>query len=211
MPVAVLMTIGKTASRKTTAILDGVSMPKIRMNSGARATVGVAYRAEIQGSMKSWATLLVAIRIPSAMPTTAASRNPQMNSFRLIAMWRWSWPLARSWAALLTIDDSGVISMGQRPLWPASSQAIPTIRNDSSARTLDGLSRYQRSGKAARPAATSRLRAASAIRNLPSARSGLGGFVEEGGVDVLGDVGRHVWRPDGLEVLGELRDPLRVG
>ena len=96
MPVAVLMTIGKTDSKNTTAILDGASMPKMKMNSGARATVGVAYTADTHGSTKSRTVLLLAMATPSMTPSTAAAAKPTANSFRLTRMCRWSSPVAAS-------------------------------------------------------------------------------------------------------------------
>ena len=76
MPVAVLITTGKIANRNTTAILDGASMPNMKMNSGASATVGVAYTADTQGSIKSLAVSLLAMTMPSKMPSTAATAKP---------------------------------------------------------------------------------------------------------------------------------------
>src|SRR5947209_18997708 len=150
MPVAVLMTIGKTASRKTTAIFDGASMPKTKMNNGASATVGVAYTADTQGSTTSLMASLLAMATPSRMPNTAAMAKPTKNSFRLTRMCRPSSPVAASCRNLTQMSDMGARISGHRPLRPAISQARPTISSDSSPRMVDECVRYQRRRRGSR-------------------------------------------------------------
>jgi hypothetical protein len=49
IPAVVLMITGKIARSTTTAIFEVIPMPKITMNSGAKAMTGVEYSADTHG------------------------------------------------------------------------------------------------------------------------------------------------------------------
>src|SRR5207247_1963538 len=92
------------ASRNTPTHM--ASIWKMKMNNGARATVGAAYTAETQGSMKSRAVSLLAMAMPRPIPTTAARAKPTKNSFRLTSTCRVNSPVTVSWTNLTQISDS---------------------------------------------------------------------------------------------------------
>src|SRR6266852_8003290 len=198
MPVAVLMTTGKIASRNTTAILDGASMPNMKMNSGASATVGVAYTADTHGSTKSLTASLLAMAMPSRMPSTAAMAKPTKNSFRLTRTWRCSSPVTASWRNLSQISEIGARISGQRPLRPAISQTRPTMTSDSKPRTVEACVRYQRN------AIDSRCSRSSSRSNVVCAISHLERLVYEAAVDVLHRVCRQILSTRLLLVVEEL-------
>src|SRR6266568_1655781 len=200
MPVAVLITTGKIANRNTTAILDGASMPNMKMNSGARATVGVAYTADTHGSMKS----LIASLLAMAMPTK--------NSLRLTRTWRVSSPVAASWRNLAQMSEIGARISGQRPLRPAISHTRPTITNDKRPRTVDRCARYQRStsdSRRSRSSSSPIAMLAIGILVVPSL-SHVQSFGYQAAVDVLHGVGGQVLGAHFAQVVDELLHELFV-
>src|SRR5919202_647859 len=76
MPSAVFTRTGNTATVKTTNTLLHTVSPNHRMTSGARATIGVAYRAAIQPLVKSSKPGDTAMASPSSTPTTQATPRP---------------------------------------------------------------------------------------------------------------------------------------
>src|SRR5229473_106875 len=212
MPVAVLITTGKIASRNTTAILDGASIPNMKMNSGASATVGVAYTADTHGSTKSLTASLLAMAIPSRMPRTAAIAKPMKNSLRLTRTCRCSSPVADSCRNLPQMSEIGARINGQRPLRPAISQTRPTITSDRRPRTVEMCARYQRrTDDSRRSRSSSSPIAISAIGVLciPSL-SHVQCFGYQAAVDVLHGVSGHVLGAHFLQVVDELLDQFFV-
>src|SRR6266568_714108 len=212
MPVAVLITTGKIANRNTTAILDGASMPNMKMNSGARATVGVAYTADTHGSMKSLIASLLAMAMPSRMPSTAAMAKPTKNSLRLTRTWRVSSPVAASWRNLAQMSEIGARISGQRPLRPAISHTRPTITSDNRPRTVDRCARYQRStsdSRRSRSSSSPIAMLAIGILVVPSL-SHVQSFGYQAAVDVLHGVGGQVLGAHFAQVVDELLHELFV-
>ena len=67
-----LIVTGNSTRKITTRTFDQMPIPSQRMNSGANAIVGAAWRPEIHGCIACFERMLLAIPRPMATPSTLA-------------------------------------------------------------------------------------------------------------------------------------------